>query len=219
MPESPVQVAVVTGGHSFDVPHFHRLFRGMARVDAYVQHLDDFTSSPERVRDDYDAVVFYIMPRDTPTDEAAPWYAGKPRAALQHLGKAAQGLVIWHHALVAYPDWPLWSKIIGIDDRSMDYAAGQSLRIVPSDSDHPIIRGLASWEMTDETYRMADPDIDSEVLLSVDHPQSMRHIAWTRRHDRSRVFCFQSGHDNATWSHPMFREVLERGIVWSAGRT
>jgi type 1 glutamine amidotransferase len=32
------------------------------------------------------------------------------------------------------------------------------------------------------------------------------------------VFCFQSGHDNLTWSNPSFREILARGIRWSAGR-
>ena len=56
------------------------------------------------------------------------------------------------------------------------------------------------------------------MLLSVENDKSMKHIAWTRQHEKSRVFCFQSGHDNDTWANPNFREVLRRGIQWCAGR-
>jgi type 1 glutamine amidotransferase len=56
------------------------------------------------------------------------------------------------------------------------------------------------------------------VLLTADHPKSMKAIAWTRQHGQSRVFCFQSGHDNDTWENAGFRNVLERGILWCAQR-
>jgi type 1 glutamine amidotransferase len=39
---------------------------------------------------------------------------------------------------------------------------------------------------------------------------------WTRRLGQSRVFCLQSGHDNATFGNPSFRMVLQRGIAWLA---
>ena len=42
-----LRVAVVTGGHAFDVPNFHRLFRQLPGIDAYPQHLEHFASSPE----------------------------------------------------------------------------------------------------------------------------------------------------------------------------
>ena len=35
-------VAVVTGGHSFDVPGFHALFRSLPDVDPYIQHMEDY---------------------------------------------------------------------------------------------------------------------------------------------------------------------------------
>lgn len=58
----------------------------------------------------------------------------------------------------------------------------------------------------------------SEILLSANHPMRMKHIAWTRQHGRSRVFNFESGHDNVTWAGANFRQVLSRGIAWCAGR-
>ena len=93
-PGEAVQVAVITAGHPFDVPSFHRLFRSLRGVNAMIQHLDDFASSPESVRDGYQAVLFYFMMMPTPTDEKLPGYAGKPKAALEHLGETRQGIVV-----------------------------------------------------------------------------------------------------------------------------
>ena len=36
-PDKPVRVAVVTGGHFYEVVEFHRLFRSLDGIDAYVQ--------------------------------------------------------------------------------------------------------------------------------------------------------------------------------------
>ena len=66
---SALRVAVVTGGHSFDVQNFYRLFRELPGIDAYPQHLEHFSSSPEEVRDAYDAVVFYGMGSGVPVEE------------------------------------------------------------------------------------------------------------------------------------------------------
>ena len=217
MPDKPVKTAVITGGHRFDIVNFHHLFHGLEGVQPYVQHMDDFASSPEEERDSYECVVFYSMLRDGPSDAGHPPYAGKPKTALEHLGESEQGILLLHHAILAYPDWPLWDELVGIGDRSFGYHHDQSLRVELA-AQHPITRGVAAWEMIDETYTMADAAADSVVLLTTRHPKSMRTLAWTRSHKQARVFCFQSGHDNQTWQDRGFREVLGRGIHWTARR-
>lgn len=216
--EAPLRLAVVTGGHAYDVPNLHRLFRALPGLDPYVQHMDDFASSSEAVRDAYDVVLLYIMLMNGPTDEQLPWYAGKPKTALEHLGATDQGIVVLHHALLAYPQWPVWSELVGIPDRKFGFHLNQTLEVQVASQNHPITRGLAPWTMGDETYTMADAGPGSDVLLTVDHPKSMKTIAWARQFRRSRVFCLQSGHDNVTWANPGFREVLHRGIRWCARR-
>jgi type 1 glutamine amidotransferase len=84
--------------------------------------------------------------------------------------------------------------------------------------EHPITAGLSAWEMVDETYVMAEPDADNDILLTVDHPRSTVAIAWSRTFRQAPVFCFQSGHDNKTYANPHFRRIVERGIQWCAGR-
>ena len=217
-PGDEVKTAVITGGHSFDVPHFHQLFHSLEGVAAYVQSLDDFASSPKEVRQAYDVALFYTMMMPTPTDEGLPWYAGRPLTALSELGETSQGLVVLHHALLAYPQWLVWNEIVGIPDRQFGYHVGQAVDCGIATPDHPITRDLQPWAMVDETYVMGDAGPGSTVLITYSHPRSMRTIAWTRQYRASRVFCYQAGHDNATWPDPSFREVLRRGILWAAGR-
>jgi hypothetical protein len=100
-----IKTAVVTGGHSFDIVHFTNLILNLKGVQPYIQHIDDFTSSSQEIRDGYDVVLFYIFMQDIPTDEGNPWWAGKPLTALTHLGVSGQGIVILHHALLAYRGW------------------------------------------------------------------------------------------------------------------
>lgn len=215
-----VRVAVVTGGHTFDVPKFHRLFRSLEGVEAFVQHLDDYASSTDDVLASYDVVVFYFMPfkPTVPADDGLEWFEGKPKSVLEKLGASKQGVVVLHHAILAWPDWDFWKKLVGIEDRAFTYDFDQSLRIEVADAKHPITKGLKSWDMVDEAYGMKGAGEGSEVLLTCRHPRNLPTIAWTRQFNKSRVFCLQSGHDPQPWADANFREVLRRGILWSAGR-
>lgn len=204
-----LRVAVVTGGHTFDVLNFHKLFRELAGVDAYIQHMEDFVATPEAVRDAYDVVVFYHMLMQGPPD-------GPLKNALAHLGATEQGILVLHHALLAHPEWAVWSEVVGIPNRKFWFYHDQSIPVQVAKRDHPITLGLEPWTTQDETYTMADAGEGSEILLTTDHPKSMKKLAWTRTYRKSRVFCFQCGHDNAGWSNPNFRTVLHRGIQWCA---
>jgi type 1 glutamine amidotransferase len=215
---TPVRAAVITGEHSYEVVEFHELFRGLEDVRAYIQHVDDFAASAPSVRENYDVVLFYGMPLITPSDEDQPWWAGTPRAAMEGLGRGEQGILLLHHGLLAYRDWPLWNGMVGIDDRRFSYHPNRLIRVDVTSVDHPITRGLDAWEMVDETYVMPEPDERSSVLLTTEHAKSMRSLAWTREHRKSRVFCFGCGHDKQAWRSEMFQEVLRRGILWCGGR-
>lgn len=207
---TPLRIAVITGGHPFDVPTFHKLFRGHEDIDAYVQDFENFVHDWGQVRTVYDALVFYNMHMDKPD--------GPFLSALDELGQTSQGVFVLHHALLAWPQVESFGNLVGVGDRSFGYHMGQTIRVDIADPTHPITAGLQSWEMGDETYTMADAGADSRVLMTVDHPKSMRTVAWTRMHGAARVFCFQCGHDRLAWEHPTFREVVARGIRWCSGR-
>ena len=212
-----VLAAVVTGNHPYSVLGFQRMLRALPGIDAYVQHIDDFVADVGNVRVLYDVVLFYHFSQATPGSGGEP-SAERARDAIEELGDTGQGIVILHHALLAYPDWDTWTELCGLRDRSFTYHEGQSLRVEVADVDHPITAGLDPWEMVDETYVMPEPDAESHVLLTTQHPQSMRALAWTRQYRDARVFCCVLGYDHTAYGAPQFRIILQRGMLWAAGR-
>ncbi len=142
---APLKVAVVTGGHAYDVINFHALFRSLSGIDAIIQHMDDFACSSRAARESYDAVLFYIMLPKAPTNEGLPWYSGRPKDALEQLGATKQGIFVLHHAILAYPDWPVWSDIVGIENRKFGFHINQRLHVQVADATHPITQGMQSW--------------------------------------------------------------------------
>jgi len=213
------RVALVTAGHPYDVPALQRIFREMPGVEASFHHMDDWAAAGAG-RAGYDVVVFYHMLMDGPL-ENGPWYQGNHKAALSELGRGPQGIVVLHHALLAYPAWRFWSDLVGLPDRSFAYHGGQQVRVTVANPQHPITRGLSDWDMVDETYTMADPSREpgNTVLLTTQHPKSMATLAWTRQFGQAKVFCFQSGHDATAFDAKAFGEVLTRGIRWCSPRT
>jgi hypothetical protein len=45
-----------------------------------------------------------------------PWYQKRFFDTLDAL-RPEQGVGVLHHGLVAFPDWPLWSELVGIENR------------------------------------------------------------------------------------------------------
>jgi len=216
--EGKVKVAVITGGHAYDVVGFNALFRSMPDVDAYIQHMEDFCCDNSEARDRYRVVLFYNMHKEMPTGEE-PWPMRERKQAIEHLGEVEQGIFLLHHGILSHQEWPLFQEIVGIEDRTITPHFGERIHVDVADPDHPITRGLEPWEQEDETYEMnsAEEAGGNHILLTTDHPRSMRTLAWTRRHKKSRVFCLELGHDNEAYTNPNFRTVVHRGILWCAG--
>lgn len=87
-----------------------------------------------------------------------------------------------------YRNWELWMDVARVGNRSFKYYWEQTVRYDLTAVDHPITRGLRNFAMIDETYTMAEPNQDNEILIMADHPNSMKAIAWTRQYKNSLVF-------------------------------
>ena len=219
-----ISVAVITGGHNYDVPGFRDMFERMPGIDYFLQELDNWAIDDGGVWDRYDVHLFYNM-------HQGGIYSTRPREAqsdanekivrcLERLGETGQGILLLHHAILAFPEIETWSKICNIRDRSLrgyDYDIDVASRVV--DHDHPITRDHESWTMIDEVYLMDDAGEGSEVLLTADQPNSMKCVGWTHEYKKSRVFCYQSGHNNYAYTDATYQSILLRGIKWVARAT
>lgn len=208
------KVAVVVGFHRFSVIEFYDLFQAIPGYQFYIQHLEQFTSSSKETRESYDAIVFYIFKKDMPTNDG-PWRIGKELDALEDLGQSKQGILILHHAFLAFPDYPRWQDITKIDPKSFeDYAHDQVMDIQIIDCNHPITKGLEDFKIIDETYIMAEPHAGVTPLLKTDHPNNMPIVAWCHHFQEAKVFSLELGHDEQAWANPHFKRLIENALAW-----
>jgi hypothetical protein len=56
--------------------------------------------------------------------------------------------------------------------------------------------------------------------MAASTPQEPWHVpvAWVREYGKGRVFATNFGHNEATWTDPMFKQHMEQGIAWALGR-
>lgn len=216
------RVLLITGGHGYDVKNFAKAYDGFDDLAVDVRT----DKAPNAVFDDladfkYDVIVLYNF-NNKITD--------RQRENFLKLLDRGVGLVVWHHGLAAYPDWPEFEKIAGIKyflkpeqrggttHRPSGWKHDQKMPIKVADKDHPITRGLADFDIEDETYNRQQHAPDNHVLLTTDHPDSDKPIAWTRNYGKARVFGCQLGHDAKAWANESFRKVFSQGIRWAAGK-
>ena len=85
------------------------------------------------------------------------------------------------------------------------------------DRDHSVTKGFREFATWDETYVHHLHNSDRQVLMERVEGDHREPWTWTRTHGKGRVFYTAYGHDQRTWSHPAFQQLIERGIRWAVG--
>ena len=157
-------------------------------------------------------------------EELTDYFVGKDPLRIehhwQHVYRSAffrGGNVVMHHGILGFKDDGVWDELVGLTGRTIGdgYSHDERLAVHVEEPAHPVTEGISDWTMVDETYDFRDVDREgSEVLLTVDHPNSMSTMAWTRTYKESRVLNFVFGHDAQTWEDETFRRVLGNGVRW-----
>lgn len=209
-----IKVAVITEFHPVDMISFQRMFTSFSKCECFVQSFDMFVADEEN-QASYDVVLFYNLSIPL-LDEG-----NAIRTYLEEkLGSAKQGIILLHHAICCYPGWDLWTELSGVKNRAFRYHWDQTVLFEPEAKKHPILEGVSSFTMVDETYTMEEPGYgENDILLTTEHDPSMHAIAWTRSYKNARVFCYESGHDKQAYTDDTFCKILQNGIEWCAGRS
>ncbi len=206
-----LKVAIVTENHPVDMINFHRMFWKFDDCECYVQSLDMLAADPDNNKE-YDVVLFYNLSIPLLED------GNEVKKYLEEvLGYNKQGIILLHHGICCYHGWDLWKELSGVDDRRFKYHWDQIVDYNIEDANHPIVEGVSNWTMQDETYTMSEPDYgENTPIITTVHPNSMHTIAWTREYKGSKVFCYESGHDNKAYTNENFLKVLHNAIRWCA---
>ncbi len=210
----PLRVAVVTGGHPFD-PEFYELF--VHRPDLEVTmtgHPDAYTHD---LRKDTDVLVLYDMISEIGDEK---------RDNLRSFLEAGRGMVVLHHAIADFGQWPWWSEqVVGgkyllqpePGRPASTYIHGQDV-FVRAAGTHAITRGLAPLHWRDETYHGMWISPQVQVLLETTNPTSDGPVAWIGPYSKSRVVYIQLGHDRVAHQNPDYQELVHRAMLWAGGR-
>lgn len=159
--------------------------------------------------DPYDAVLFYTDV-GTLTDEQ--------EQGLLDFVRGGGGFFGLHTADASFRDRTGYHAMLnGFFDGHSKY---MDFGVTIVDPDHPITRGLADFEVTDELhYLKHDPAMSHHLMQAYDPTKDETHVmAFTHRYGEGRVFFFALGHDMVVLENPSFLEVLRRGALWTGQR-
>lgn len=221
-PKKPIKAAIVTGGHDFEHDPFFSLFKGHIDIEYTEAPLKDQSEIFEDISNwNYDVIVLYNM-----TQEISP----KRRENFIKLLKKGIGLVAMHHSMCSFQQWPEYRKIIGAkyylqktEEDGMMHKAGtykhdMDMTVQIVDNSHPITRGMSDFKIHDETYKNCVFERDNKVLLTTNHPDSDKSIAWVRRYNKAKICGIQLGHDSAAYKNPNYQHLVIQAIRWCAGK-
>jgi type 1 glutamine amidotransferase len=210
---APLRLLVVTGGHDYPTS-FYTLFEqpGLS-WDHAVGNEEAFKRD---LRADYDVLVLYDM--SVTLSEAG-------RHNLQQFAESGKGILVLHHAVVSYQDWPWYRDLVGGryferpqgDHRASTYSHDEDMRIHIA-TPHLITAGVRLTRIHDETYKGMWISPDVTVLLTTDHPKADAPVAWISPYGRSRVVYVQLGHGAEAHRDPGYRLLVRNAIAWVAGR-
>jgi type 1 glutamine amidotransferase len=211
----PVRGLVITGGHEHETS-FYSLFEGHDDLPSMPVAASTVFQSDLRAK--YDVLIMYDFTRGL--DET-----GKKN--LRDFVESGKGIVVLHHALLNYQDWPWWSEeVVGGryrlkregDHPSSTVKNNQKIAVTP-EGEHPITAGIGPFEIVDETYKGMYFSERDRPLLSTTNPNSDRLLAWIGPCSTSRVVAIQLGHGNTAHRNPSYRALVHNAILWAAGRT
>ncbi|QGY42336.1 ThuA domain-containing protein [Maribellus comscasis] len=217
--QAPVQIMLVTGGHSYDTLQFMEMFDNLEGVE--YQHFEQPVANrtiANGLAEYFDVLVFYDMWQDiTPAE----------KSAYIQLTKVGKPLLFLHHSLVSYQKWNEFEKIVGGKYIEKDPGVPESeystydhdvwVYINPV-GNHASTKGFQSFRFFDEVYGNTKVSDSVIPILTTKHPGSTETIGWENHYNSSKIVYLQPGHDHRTYEKKEYRELIKQTIVYLAGK-
>ena len=193
-------------GHHRPRLRFAQLQPVLAARGINLVYTDDMQDLNPDTLSKYDVLVLYANIDTISADQS--------RALLSYVA-AGHGFVPLHCATYCFRNVP---EVVALMGGQFKRHGTGVFRTEIVQREHPIMRGFGGFESWDETYvhHLHNEKNRTVLAVRVDN-QGREPWTWIRTHGKGRVFYTAWGHDQRTWSHPGFQNLVERGIRWSAG--
>jgi uncharacterized protein len=213
--DKKIKVLILTGGHGFKAEPFFKMFQDNPDItftaDKQVKAAEGY-DRPDLYA--FDVVVLYDAPMKITDAEKARFLA---------LFDKGIGVVVLHHAYLAYPSWPEFGRITGgryiyqtveITNGVTEstYKSNVRIPVTVVAKHHPVTAGISDFVLTNELYLNMDMAGNSKPLLKTGDEW----VAWYRTEKKSRIVGTILGHD--CYADPNFKKLVAQSIRWTARR-
>lgn len=191
-------------GHHKPEDRYRQLAAAMTARKIDVIYTDKADSLSAKTLNAYDGLIVYAnIDNITPEQEAA----------LLDYVAAGKGFIPLHCASFCFRNSKKYVELVGAQFQR--HGTG-TFRVGPAVKDHPITKGFDGFESWDETYTHTMHNEKDRIVLEYrEEGKTKEPWTWVRTHGKGRVFYTAWGHDERTWGHAGFNNLLERGIRWA----
>jgi putative membrane-bound dehydrogenase-like protein len=206
--EPPLKVLFLgDDGHHRPADRFAQLQPVLASRGIELVYTDKVADLDPAVLSAYDALAVYANIDNLPPEG---------EAAILDFVRNGKGVVPIHCASFSFRNSPAWIDLVGAQFQKHGAGEFRTLTVAP---DHPVMLGFGGFRSWDETYVHTKHNDRGRTILEErvegDHREPW---TWVRQEGKGRVFYTAWGHDQRTWGHPGFHNLVERGIRFAAGR-
>lgn len=196
-------------GHHRPADRAAQLIPVMAERGIHVRYTEDMQElSLENLRK-YDGLIVFAN-----TEEIAR----EQESALLEYVAGGGGFIPLHCASYCFLNSPAYIDLVGAQ---FSKHGGEVFSTEIVEPNHPIMKGFGGFQSWDETYIHTKHNERNRTVLEVRRQggqaegRQAEPWTWVRTHGKGRVFYTAWGHDERTWSHPGFLNLVERGIRWA----
>jgi len=195
------------------------LLNRQSSVQAIVVQADSPWHDGPELLDGADGVVLFLS-------EGAKWVSDDPErlAAFQRIARRGGGFTCLHWGMGTREAGPIADFALmfggchGGPDRKFKIV---SVTAKPATEAHPILKGIAPFEVEDEFYyALKRPPQTAErtilPLITVPIDDAEQTVAWAcNRGDGGRSFGFSGLHFHKNWKLQEYRRLVLQGILWT----
>ena len=135
-----------------------------------------------------------------------------------------KGFVVFHASSVCFHDWPDFQKIVGATwkENLTDHCDIHTFQVTIEDREHPVTKGLETFEIKDELWHRMEVQPDAHILCRAysdpEHGGSGLHepVAFTTSFDKGRGFNLVLGHNINAMANPAWKLLMLQGTEWAA---
>ncbi|MDC6389411.1 ThuA domain-containing protein [Maribacter sp. PR1] len=205
--DAPRRIEMLFLGHSIEHhnsgAYFPILASALTKDGINITYTEDVIDLNPEELSFYDGLIIYANHEEI-TD-------AQEKALLDYV-REGHAFIPIHSASFCFKNSPEYIDLVGA--QFMSHETGTfTAEIV--DKEHPITKDLKPFETWDETYvhdKIAD---DIQVLMERVEGDHREPWTWVKNYGEGKVFYTAYGHDERTWNHPGFQNLVKEGILWA----